>query len=317
MSRENSPSLVSLLIGDGRSALAVVGLALVLAGGFAIFIAARGEFLPHDVAFLGMMPAELCAVNECRVVHFMIHDRVAFGGALIAIGMTYLWLTAGPMARGQRWAWELLAASGVVGFASFLAYLGYGYLDTWHGAATAVLAPLFLGGLLVSRRQIAWQDSDRRWLAWPAWLTSRRDRRCVGSVLLLASAAGMLGGGLTIMAVGMTTVFVPEDVAFMGMGRSELHAINPRLVPLIAHDRAGFGGAVCCCGSLLFGVVWRGQLDRAGRQALAIAGLAGFGTAIFVHPAIGYNDAWHLTPAVGGALLFAAGWWLIRGRELF
>jgi hypothetical protein len=304
--------LVALLVGDGRAPLAVVGLALVVAGGFALFVAARGEFLPHDVAFLGMTPGELCAVNECRVVHFMIHDRVAFGGALIAIGVAYLWLVVGPMARGQRWAWEVLAASGAVGFASFLAYLGYGYLDTWHGAATATLAPLFLVGLIVSRRQIAWHESERRWLARPAWLTSRRDRRCVGSVLLLAASAGMLGGGLTIMTVGMTTVFVPEDVAFMGMGRAELHAINPRLVPLIAHDRAGFGGAVCCCGVLLAGVVWRGELDRAGWQALALAGTAGFGTAIFVHPAIGYNDWWHLTPAVAGAALFALGWWLGR-----
>src|SRR5262245_20763230 len=129
MSHSNSPSFLALLVGDGRGPLAVVGLALVLAGGFALFVAARREFLPHDVAFLGMTPNELCAVNECRVVHFMIHDRVAFGGALVAIGLTYLWLVVGPMSRGQRWAWDVLAASGVVGFASFLAYLGYGYLD--------------------------------------------------------------------------------------------------------------------------------------------------------------------------------------------
>jgi hypothetical protein len=244
----------------------------------------------------------------------MIHDRVAFGGALVAVGTMYLWLTVGPLARGRRWAWELLAASGAVGFASFLAYLGYGYLDTWHGVATAVLAPLLLVGLVVTHQRLAWSGSEERWLARPAWLTSHRDRRCVGGVLLLFVSAGMLGGGLTIMTVGMTTVFVPEDVAFMGVGRAELHAINPRLVPLIAHDRAGFGGAVCCCGVILAGVVWRGELDRAGWQALALAGAAGFGTAIFVHPAIGYNDVWHLTPAVGGALLFAFGWWLTRPR---
>ncbi len=309
-----SDGLLSLLVGDGRGPLAVVGLALVLAGGFALFVAARREFLPHDVAFLGMTPGELCAVHECRVVHFMIHDRVAFGGALVAIGTVYLWLTAGPLAGGRRWAWELLAASGAVGFASFLAYLGYGYLDTWHGVATAVLAPLFVLGLIVSRRRIAWTACGGRWRRRPAWLTARRDRRCVGRALLLATAAGMLGGGLTIMAVGMTTVFVPEDVAFLGVGRAELDALNPRLVPLIAHDRAGFGGAVCCCGVLLAGAVWRSELDRAGRQALAVAGAAGFGTAIFVHPTIGYTDAWHLTPAVGGALLFVSGWWLTRPR---
>jgi hypothetical protein len=312
---DSDAGLFGLLVGDGRAPLAVVGLSLLLAGGFALFVAARGEFLPHDVAYLGMTPGELCAVNECRIVHFMIHDRVAFGGALVAIGLVYLWLAAGPMRRGERWAWELLAVSGAVGFASFLAYLGYGYLDTWHGAATGVLAPLFAVGLIASHRRIAWRPDGRRWLAWPAWLTSPHDRVCVGRVLLVAASAGMIGGGLTIVTVGMTTVFVPEDVAFMGMGRAELHAINPRLVPLIAHDRAGFGGAVCCCGVILAGVAWRGELDRAGRQALGLAGAAGFGTAIFVHPAIGYDDWWHLTPAVAGATLFALGWWLTRPKR--
>ncbi|QJW98326.1 hypothetical protein [Frigoriglobus tundricola] len=302
--------LFTLLLGDGRAPLAVVGLALALAGGFALFVAARGEFLPHDVAFLGMAPGELCAVNECRIVHFMIHDRVAFGGALVAIGTMYLWLTVGPLARGQRWAWELLAASGAVGFASFLAYLGYGYLDTWHGTATAALAPLFLVGLMTSRKRINWRANERRWWVRPAWFAAPHGR--AGSVVLLGVAAGMFAGGVTIVTVGMTIVFVPEDVAFLGMGRAELHALNPRLVPLIAHDRAGFGGAVCCCGVLLAGVVWRGEVDRAGWQALALAGIAGFGTAVFVHPAIGYTDGWHLSPAIGGAGLFALGWWLAR-----
>jgi hypothetical protein len=309
-----SPSLPELLVGDGRPPLAVVALGLVLAGGFALFVAARGEFLPHDVAFLGMAPGALCAVNECRVVHFMIHDRVAFGGALVAVGTMYLWLVAGPLSRGEQWAWTLLAASGAVGFASFLAYLGYGYLDTWHGAATAALAPLFLVGMVVARRRIAWREPEGGWFTRPAWLTGPRDRRCVGRALVLATATGTLAGGLTITTVGMTTVFVPEDVAFMGMDRAALNALNPRLVPLIAHDRAGFGGAVCCCGILLAGVIWRGEPDRAGRQALALAGGAGFGTAIFIHPAIGYTDWWHLAPAVCGALLFVLGWWLVRPR---
>src|SRR5262249_24880040 len=129
----DAPSLSRLLVVDGRPLLAVCGFVLLLAGVFALFVAVRGEFLPHDVAFLGITPRVLCAVHECRIVHFMIHDRVAFGGALGALGAVYLWLVASPLGRGEKWAWELLAASGVVGFASFLAYLGYGYLDTWHG----------------------------------------------------------------------------------------------------------------------------------------------------------------------------------------
>jgi hypothetical protein len=142
-----------------------------------------------------------------------------------------------------------------------------------------------------------------------------RDRQAVGRVLLLGTAIGMCAGGATILAVGMTVVFVPEDVAYLGMGKAELMAINPRLVPLIAHDRAGFGGVVCCCGLALGGVAWRADFDRALRQALAIAGLFGFGTAVLIHPVIGYTDWWHLTPAVAGAALFAAGGWLTRGRD--
>lgn len=313
MTSSTDRGLVRTLAGDGRPPLAAVALALVGAGGFALFVAARGEFLPHDVAFIGMTPPELCAVNECRIVHFMIHDRVAFGGALVAIGGIYLWLVAGPLGAGERWAWDLLAASGAVGFASFLAYLGYGYLDTWHGVATLVLLPLFAGGLAVNRPTLDPDSGNgRSWFARPAWLTSVRDRVCVGRGLLVGVAVGMAAGGVTILAVGVTVVFVPEDVAFLGMGRADLDAVNPRLVPLIAHDRAGFGGAVGCCGVLLAGVAWRAAFDRACRQALAVAGAVGFGAAVGVHPAIGYTDALHLAPAVAGAGLFAAGWWLSR-----
>lgn len=300
--------LGALLAGDGRPLLAATGLGLVLAGGFALFVAARGELLPHDVAYLGMTRDDLCAVNQCQVVHFMVHDRVSFGGAVLAIGVMYLWLIAGPLTRGERWAWELLAASGVVGFLSFLAYLGYGYLDTWHGAATAALAPAFVAGLVLTRRKVTWAN-ELGLLGPPP-----RDGRFRGRLVLLATAAGMFAGGATILVVGMTTVFVPEDVTFIGLGRDELTAINPRLVPLIAHDRAGFGGAVCCCGVILAGVAWRAELDRAARQALGVAGVFGFGSAIAVHPVIGYDDWFHLSPAVGGAILYAGGLWLVRGR---
>ncbi len=135
------PGLIRLLVGDGRPLLALDGLALLGNGLFALFLAARGEFLPHDLAYLGQSADQLCGVNQCRVVHFMIHDRAAFGGALAAVGVMYLWLVSGPLAAGERWAWHTLLASGLVGFASFLTYLGTGYLDTWHGVATLALAP--------------------------------------------------------------------------------------------------------------------------------------------------------------------------------
>ena len=108
----------------------------------------------------------------------------------------------------------------------------------------------------------------------------------------------MIGAGLTIQLIGMTSVFVPTDLTFMGMNREDLHAINPRLIPLIAHDRAGFGGAVMTAGLLTLACVWFGRPSRSLWQTLCLGGFAGWSTAVLVHPAIGYNDTWHLAPAL-------------------
>ena len=128
--------LIAALVADGRPLLLFTGLSLLLSGAFALFLSATGHFLPHDIEFLGMLPEQLCKINECRIVHFMIHDRVSFGGSLIAIGSLYMWMAEFPLRSRQPWAWWLFLVSGLLGFSSFLAYLGYGYLDTWHGAAT-------------------------------------------------------------------------------------------------------------------------------------------------------------------------------------
>ena len=132
---------------------------------------------------------------------------------------------------------------------------------------------------------------------------------------MLGTAIGMIVGGLTILAVGMTCVFVPEDLAYLGLGVEELHAFNLRLVPLIAHDRAGFGGAVCSCGLAILCCVWCGTRSRGLWWVLCLAGLAGFGSAIGIHPIIGYDDPIHLAPAVGGAALYLAGLVLTYGRS--
>jgi hypothetical protein len=129
----------------------------------------------------------------------------------------------------------------------------------------------------------------------------------VGRILLLATAFCLAIGGLIISGVGTTTVFVPQDLQFMGLSADQLRAINPRLVPLIAHDRAGFGGGICCCGVTMFFCIWCGRASRSLWQTLLVTGLAGFGTGIGVHPAVGYLSFSHLAPALLGAGLFTAG----------
>jgi hypothetical protein len=290
------------LVGDGRPLLSLTGVSLLLSGLFAIFLATRREFLPHDIAYLGMDADELCRVADCRVVAFMFHDRVAFGGTLIAVAVFYLWLAAFPLRDGERWAWRAFAVSGVAGFLSFLAYLGYGYLDTWHGAATLALLPTFIVGLARSSRLAIRPPSSWR-RANPAAPAALR----TGRWLLLATAAGLVAAGLTILVVGMTRVFVPQDLAFMGLTRDALHDVSPRLIPLIAHDRAGFGGGLTSTGLLIAFCAWYAQPGRAFIQTVALAGLAGFGCAIGVHFVEGYLDLTHLAPAFAGALLFLAG----------
>lgn len=297
-------SLLRELIGDGRPALSLTGIALLISGGFAIFLSFRREFLPHDVSYLGMTAAELCLVAECRVVRFMFHDRVAFGGTLIAIGVLYVWLAAFPLRHGATWAWWAFVASGALGFGSFLAYLGYGYLDAWHGIATLALLPTFLVGLLFSRPPLATAPRSMRWfrseeMHHATWLLR------AGRWGLLATGVGILLAGSVILYLGSTEVFVVEDLGFMGVTRQMLDTINPRLVPLIAHDRAGFGGGLATVGILLTLCALYARPSRAFHEAVAIAGGAGFGCALGTHFLEGYVNPIHLAPAFAGALLFA------------
>ena len=301
--------------GDGRFLRALLGLGLLLSGLFALFLAATGRFLPHDERFLGMTARQLCALRGCRVVHFMIHDRAAFGGTLVAVSALYLWLAEGPLRRGERWAWWALAVSGAVGFASFLAYLGFGYFDGWHAAATLVLLPCFVLGL--ARSGVRPGAEPKRGRPAATAPPSHLSTYGIGRICLLACAAGLALAGLVILALGMTCVFVPQDLQYMGVSVAELQALNPRLVPLIAHDRAGFGGAGCCLGVLLFFCVRHGTPSRALWCILALAGVAAFGAAVGVHFAVGYTDVVHLAPAVAGATLYLTGLLLTCRRMVF
>jgi hypothetical protein len=117
-------------------------------------------------------------------------------------------------------------------------------------------------------------------------------------------AVGMLTAGATIMAIGMTRVFVPQDLAFMRMTPADLRRVSVRLVPVIAHDRAGFGGGLFSTGVILLLLTRHARLSRSFIQTVAIMGLTGFGAAIGVHPVIGYTDFTHLAPAYFGAVVF-------------
>ena len=289
-------SLLQVILGDGRSLIALTGISLVLSGGFAILQSVSGQLLPQDSHAIGMDSSALIHAGNRHLLGFMFHDRVAYGGTLLAIGAGYLWLAAFPMQVRAAWAWWALASSGTIGFLAFLTYLGRGYLDTWHGVATLFLLPVFLIGLLRSlppRFSLRLQnpEEDGTFARW-------------GRILLGVCAAGLILAGLTIAIFGMTTVFVPSDLRFIGLDVSALDRISPLLIPVISHDRAGFGGGLCSIGCLLLFMARYAELTRSFVEIVALMGCAGFGGAIGVHFVVGYRDFFHLLPAFIGSFLF-------------
>ena len=295
----NDPSLLDVALGDGRFLIALTGIALVLSGGFAILQSVSGQLLPQDSHAIGMDSAALMRAANPRLLGFMFHDRVAYGGTLVSIGTGYLWLAAFSMQGRAAWAWWALVFSGGVGFLAFLTYLGQGYLDSWHGVATLFLLPVFLLGL--------WRARPDRLSLGAAWMEGRQsDGQCGrwGRMLLSTCAVGLVLAGGTIAIFGMTTVFVPSDLRFIGLDVGALSHISHSLIPVISHDRAGFGGGLCSIGCLLLFMARCAPLTRSFVEVVAVMGMAGFGAAIGVHFAVGYLDFLHLLPAFLGLLLF-------------
>ena len=292
-------SLLDVILADGRSLIALTGISLALSGLFAILQSVSGLLLPQDSHAIGMDSSALMHAGNRHLLGFMFHDRVAYGGTLLSIGAGYLWLAAFPLKARQPWAWWALVFSGGLGFLAFLTYLGQGYLDSWHGVATLFLFPVFVAGIWRSRpsplsfRHVFTHAPEDEALA-EKW----------GRILLGACAAGLIMAGLTIAIFGMTTVFVPSDLRFIALNPAALRQISSNLIPVISHDRAGFGGGLCSMGSLLLFIARCADLNRSLVEIVAVMGFAGFGAAIGVHFVVGYVDFFHLLPAFLGFSIF-------------
>ena len=204
-------TLADALLSDGTFLLIFTGIILVLSGLFVIVQSVTGHFLPHDVLYLELDASELSAFNDGTITKFMFHDRISFGGSIIAVGLLYMWLAEFPLKRNEVWAWYLFLFSGIVGFGSFFTYLGYGYLDSWHGLATLALMPFFVAGMIRSYSLVK-QDGSIRQLLKSRAAVNFRSQYGIGKLFLLFSAAGIFLAGITIMIVGMTTIFVPQDL---------------------------------------------------------------------------------------------------------
>jgi len=306
-------TLLQAVVGDGRFLLIFTGLILVLSGAFVIVQSITGHFLPHDVIYLGLDAGQLSVFNNGTITQFMFHDRISFGGSIIAVGLLYMWLAEFPLKNNEAWAWYLFLFSGILGFGSFLTYLGYGYLDSWHGIASALLLPFYIAGVARSYALVKGNASIREVVLLKE-KTGVRSVYGIGKMFLLFSATGMFLAGITIMTVGMTTVFVPQDLAYMDITVCGIENINANLKPLIAHDRAAFGGGLATIGFMYFVIVRRADPTINLWQIILLSMTVGFSSAIGVHFIIGYTDVTHLLPAYFGAITSTAGLLLTSKR---
>lgn len=284
--------------------MSLLGLGMMIGGVLAWLIAATTVLLPYDEDFLGKSRSEIIHFNT-HLLHFMSHDRITLAGTMISIGIFYYQLAHHGLRYGLHWARTAVISSCVVGFSSFFLYLGYGYFDPLHAAVAVVLLPMLLLTLRGLKdypsRKPPGLRNDRVWL-----------RAQWGQCCFVILGFGLGIGGLTISFVGITEVFVPSDLAYLGLTSSQLSAWSDAIIPLIAHDRAGFGGAlfslaVAITASALWGV---NQGEGWLWWTFLWGGLPGFAAGLMVHFHIGYTDFVHLLPVYIAVMLYVGGLYL-------
>ncbi|CAL9345583.1 hypothetical protein [Streptomyces sp. enrichment culture] len=284
----------------------LVGLGMTVAGLCAAGITLGPVLLWYDRDYLGMTLHDLHAANH-HLVHFLQHDRITMAGTMVSIGALYTGLAVGGIRRNRPWAREVFLLSGAVGFPTLFYFLATGFVEPLHTAAALVLFPMFLAGV----RRV---PHTARWRRVPEGPERERRRALTGQLLLIVTGVGLFVGGAVISVVGLTGVFVPTDLTFLGTSAEALEEVSPRLVPFVAHDRAGFGGALMSAAvaiTLLSAWGWR-RGEAWVFWSLAVAAAAGFLPAVVVHGTIRYTDLVHLAPVYLGIALTATGLLLAR-----
>ncbi|GAB2974724.1 hypothetical protein GCM10023080_044110 [Streptomyces pseudoechinosporeus] len=284
----------------------LVGLGMTGAGLGAAAITLGPVLLWYDRDYLGMTVHQLHAANH-HLVHFLQHDRITMAGTMASIGALYTGLAVGGIRRGWPWAREVYLLSGAIGFPTLFYFLATGFVEPLHTATALVLFPMFVAAV---RRT----PHTPRWHLVPEGPEPERRRALTGQLLLIVTGAGLFAGGAVISVVGLTGVFVPTDLTFLDTSTEALESLNPRLVPFVAHDRAGLGGALMSAAvAIILLSAWGWRRGEAWVfWTLASAAAAGFLPALVVHGAIHYTDFVHLAPVYFGIGITGTGLLLAR-----
>ena len=278
------------------------GLSILIGGMIALYFAFTSIILPYDEAFIGLTRADLLQLNP-RILSFMSHDRMALAGTMISGGILYIQLARHGLRRGMHWARIAFHSAAIIGFLGILLFIGYGYFDWLHGLFWLILLPFYYASYKEGKTALAVPCSkhghnDRAW-----------QLANYGQLMFVMLGFAILIGGIVISTIGVSRVFVSTDISYLCMSPEMLDSINSKLIPVIAHDRAGFGSALVSVGMLVLMLSLWGfrQGERWVWNTLAVGALPAFIAGIGTHFYIGYTTFIHLLPVYFLIALYALG----------
>lgn len=278
------------------------GLAIFIAGFIALYFAFTSIILPYDESFIGLSKEELNLLNP-RILAFMSHDRMAVAGTMISAGILYMQLARHGIRLGQHWAKVAFHSAAIIGFLGIFLFIGFGYFDWLHGLFWLLLLPIYALSWKEGKN-IEGSPSSHHGTNDFAWKLG-----VYGQLMFVLLGFSILIGGLSISTIGVSSVFVATDVSFLCMSPEMLHNMSNKLIPVIAHDRAGFGSSLVSVGLLVLMLSLWGY--RAGQRwlwnTLAIGALPAFIAGLGTHFYIGYTSFIHILPVYFLIIIYILG----------
>lgn len=283
------------------------GLFILLGGTIALFFSLTKVILFYDEAFMEMSRLELMALNP-NLYKFMSHDRMTLAGTMISGGFIYMQLARHGIRYGIHWSRKAFNIAAIIGFLGILLFIGFGYFDWLHGLFWLILLPLFIVGY--RKTSLAHQPPTSK----------NRTNHCLwkkavyGQLMFVMLGFSFVLGGAVISSIGATNVFVDTDLQYICMTQEQMNELNEKLIPVIAHDRAGFGSALLSVGLLVLMLGLWGFHEGATWmwRTFLFGGIPAFTTGILTHLYIGYIDFIHLLPAYFALAMYVAGLWLSK-----
>jgi dihydroorotate dehydrogenase len=278
------------------------GLFIFIGGLLALLFSITSIILPYDEHFLGMKKEDIWLFNE-RIMLFMAHDRMTLAGTMISGGIVYMQLAKHGVKKGLKWAKQAIDAAAIVGFLGIFAFIGYGYFDWLHLLFWLILLPFFFHGF-VNTKRVTGTPASTNTKNHTVW-----KKGIYGQLAFVVLGFSFVLGGIIISFIGVSSVFVATDLQYICMPPEMLATFNKNLIPVLAHDRAGFGSALISVGLLvLMLALWGYQQGNSWVwRTFFIGGLPAFIAGIYIHFSIGYTTFVHLLPAYFAAVLFVTG----------